>query len=228
MEIGSESWKTLITIGALKLGIQINSEIVKQFTKYAKELVKWNKKKNITAITDPEEIAVKHFLDSMVLLNLMPDCTVSLLDIGTGGGFPGCVLKILDPSIAVTLIDASRKKINFLKNLTRILGLSDINAVHVRAEDLIVNRPFDVITCRAFASLEKFICLSLPYLKENGILMALKGKEADREIEKLSSFRLCANNNRSMMINDVFTIETKKITLPHLGLQRAVIIFKKI
>ena len=122
MEIGSEKWKNIIKDGAKTMEIHIDQEQVDQCALHAVELMKWNQKTNLTTITDPLEVAVKHFLDSMAPAPLISQSS-KMLDIGSGGGFPGIPLKILIPSLSVTLIDASRKKVSFLSYLIRTLKL---------------------------------------------------------------------------------------------------------
>ena len=133
MQIGSKKWRDLLYEGAKQLDIQIDKRNIDKFATYALELLKWNQKTNLTAITDPVEVAVKHFLDSIVPVKIIPH-QASLLDIGSGGGFPGIPLKISLPHLSVTLIDASRKKVSFLKHIIRILELGNIKALHIRSE----------------------------------------------------------------------------------------------
>jgi len=135
MEIGSDKWKRIILSGAGEVNISVDSTQVDQFAIHARELLRWNQKINLTAVTDPLSVAVKHYLDSIAPAKILPHAG-SLLDIGTGGGFPGIPLKILLPSLSVTLIDASRKKVSFLKHAGRTLGLRDFKVLHIRAEDL--------------------------------------------------------------------------------------------
>ena len=225
MEIGSKKWKDLIIDGAREFDIQIDREKTDQFAIHAIELIKWNRKTNLTAITDPMEVAVKHFLDSIALAqSISPDA--SLLDIGSGGGFPGIPLKILIPSLSVTLIDASRKKVSFLKHLIRSIKLKGIEAHHVRADDFAKNsafaNAFDVIVSRALSATDTFVLMALPLLAKDGMIMALKVIAAEEEIESVRSLiikRLCS----SEMSKDNFSITLKKYTLPYLGLKRTVV-----
>jgi 16S rRNA (guanine527-N7)-methyltransferase len=150
----------------------------------------------------------------------------ALLDIGSGGGFPGIPMKIMEPSLAVTLIDASRKKVSFLKHLIRTLKLEKVEARHVRAEDFIkerkVQNSFDVVVSRALASIENLVTLAAPLLKRGGTIIALKGPELHKEIEAVCP--QVAHNNGVMKIADIrFSVKFKRYSLPHLGLQRAII-----
>ena len=135
MEIGTNEWSNFLIDHAKKIGIDFDRTQNRLFSAHAAELIKWNRKINLTTITDPIEVASNHFLDSLVPARFMPP-HAAMLDIGSGGGFPGIPLKVLLPELSVTLIDASRKKVSFLKHVIRTLKLDDIEALHIRAEDL--------------------------------------------------------------------------------------------
>jgi len=213
MNIGCSEWKTLIISGAKLLGVDINDHHAGLFALHALELLKWNQKINLTAITDPEEIAIKHFADSVAPANMIPD-HARLLDIGSGGGFPGIVLKVINPSLNVTLIDASRKKVSFQKQVIRILSLKEIDAHHIRAEELAktVNR-FDVVICRAFSALDMFVSMAIPLLAEHGALIAMKGKISDTEMASVEKL--------AIPLNAALSIE--KYTLPFAEADRAIL-----
>jgi len=230
MRIGSKKWKNVIFNGAKDLEIQIDRGKIDQFGIHASELLKWSEKTNMTAISDPLEVAVKHFLDSIAPAPFIPPHT-SLLDMGSGGGFPGIPLKIMIPSLSVTLIDASRKKISFLRQVIRILGLDNIEACHVRAQDLSrdrrVNNTYDVIISRALSSMINFVRMSLPLLAKDGFVIAMKGKITDMEIE---SARLLLEKPRDMQENSMssFNMVLKKYRLPYLKSQRSIVIIKNV
>lgn len=164
-------------------GLQFSAGEIDSFILYAAELKKWNSKVNLTAITNDNEIAVKHFVDS---LSLAPYISVSdrLLDIGSGAGFPIIPLKIIKPEIAMVSVDAVAKKINFQRHIIRILKLQNIEAVHARIEKLheIYSHAFSIITSRAFTRLDRFVSLAAPFLAEGGTLIAMKGEDAESEI----------------------------------------------
>ena len=215
MEIGSKQWKTLIESGAKELGISIQNDHVEKFALHALELMKWNKNVNLTAITDPFEVAIKHFVDS-----LLPAVEIkrgaSLVDIGSGGGFPGIPIKILCPSVNVLLVESSRKKVNFLKHVIRITDLSGIDAIHARAEDLPADRGykghFDIAVCRAFSSLDHFADLAMPILKkEEGYMIAMKGKN-----KEASTFIHAGSKHK-------VDIQTKTFSLPFISSIRTII-----
>lgn len=168
---------------AKSIGIFLSDQQIKDFEVYAVELIKWNNKVNLTAITKPEDIAIKHFVDSFYLASKINENDY-LLDIGSGAGFPVIPLKILRPEIAMLSVDAVAKKINFQRHIIRILHLQLIGATHSRVEDLqnTYCRAFSVITSRAFTRLDHFVALAEPLLAEDGVLVALKGALANDEI----------------------------------------------
>jgi len=229
MEIGSFEWQQLIIDGARQLDIQLQQEHTQGFAVHALELHRWNRKMNLTAIKSPLEVAVKHYLDS-ILPAAFIKAGSSLLDIGSGGGFPGIPLKIIMPSLSVSMIDATRKKISFLKHAIRILRLNDICAVHVRLEDLIKDLnnhyKYDVITCRAFSSLRHFAMNALPLLKPDGALIALKGKDAETELKQMTAmdngtFRMELDKKEGSCV--YLKVEVSQWNLPYLNEQRLLI-----
>jgi 16S rRNA (guanine527-N7)-methyltransferase len=229
MQIGSKNWKNVINDGAKDLEIQIDHGKIDQFAIHAVELLKWTQKINLTAISDPLEIAVKHFLDSIAPAPIIPP-DASLLDMGSGGGFPGIPLKIMIPSLSVTLIDASRKKVSFLKHVIRMLGLDNIEACHIRAEDLtrdfVSNNSYDVIISRALSSLVNFVQMSLPLLSKDGLIIAMKGKMSVKEIESALSLIKKRPDSKENSISN-FNIILKKYRLPYLKSERSIVILKK-
>ena len=188
MHIGSKEWAALLIDGARSFDIELESDQIRLFADHALELMRWNKTFNITAITDPRDVALKHYLDSLpAARHISPDSI--LLDIGSGGGFPGIPLKILMPSLSVTLIDASRKKVNFLKHVIRALKLEQTEAIHGRVESL-ANDPsyrqrFDTIISRALSNLPDYIRLARPLLAAGGMIIALKGRSDDIDLNDL-------------------------------------------
>ena len=190
MEIGSNKWNRLIADGADELNISLDQKKIELLGRHAIELLRWNQTINLTAITDPTKIAVNHFLDSLAPASMIPP-GASLLDIGSGGGFPGIPLKVSIPSISVVLIDSSRKKISFLKHAIRTLGLNHVDARQIRAEDLTKDGTpshfYDVIISRALSSVDVFIHTALPLLSKNGIIILMKGKLSNKDIESVRS-----------------------------------------
>jgi len=170
--------------GAEELGIIISPSQLESFTLYADELCKWNRKINLTAITLPEEIAVKHFIDSLTLLRYV-EIKGELLDIGSGGGFPGIPLKIMSPDTSIVSVDAVEKKIHFQRHVARTIALEGFTALHRRAENLFPEYKgnFKSIVSRAFADISDFAKYAVPLLAENGVILAMKGRDGRREAE---------------------------------------------
>ena len=158
--------------------------VVEQFLRYRQELLDWNTRINLTAITDPEEVLLKHFLDSLSLLIVYDRPGARLLDIGTGAGFPGLPLKIARPQWQVTLLEATGKKVTFLRHVIETLQLKNVVAVHGRAEELAHNAEyrasFDVVTARAVASISTLLEYGAPYCRVGGqIILPKKGDVAE-------------------------------------------------
>ena len=173
-----------LTDYASEFGISLSEKDISRFGVYLQELKLWNEKFNLTAIRDDRDIVIKHFLDSLTPCRLIPPGS-KILDIGSGAGFPGIPLKIAIPSLNVTLLDSVNKKVSFMKHIISELGLTGIEAIHVRAEDLAKTRKgeFDIVISRALASLAEFIKIGGPFLKPDGRLLAMKGSRAEEEVE---------------------------------------------
>ena len=219
MEIGSREWQHFIIDGARQLGIVIDASVTALFSLHASELLTWNRKINLTAITDPREIAIRHFLDSLTPAGCIPD-RGRLLDIGSGGGFPGIPLKILKPSVSALLIDGAGKKINFLKHALRTLGLHNIEARQMRAETLLKDPEyaacFDVIISRALSDLPTFVKSALPLLAKHGTIIAMKGEVDTEELNAL----------RAEAPGDQYFLEIEKYGLPSIDSLRSLVILK--
>jgi len=155
---------------------------------FAQALLEKNQVMNLTAITEPEAVARLHMLDCAALLNCADFDGKSLIDVGTGAGFPGVALKVLVPSLEVTLLDAQRKRVDFLSETCRTLGLDGIRAIHGRAEELgregAYRERFDFAAARAVAALPMLCELCLPFVKEGGAFLAMKSVESGAEIEQ--------------------------------------------
>ena len=159
-----------------------------QFERYFELLVEWNQKINLTAITEKEEVYLKHFYDSIapILQGLIENQEIKLLDIGAGAGFPSLPMKILYPQLEVIIIDSLNKRINFLQLLAEELDLEGVHFYHGRAEDFAQDKhfraQFDIVTARAVARLQVLSELTIPYLKVGGRLLALKASNAPEEL----------------------------------------------
>ena len=174
---------------ALKeLGFDLSQKQKDQFQRYFELLVEWNEKINLTAITERDEVYLKHFYDSLapVLQGHIKNQTIRLLDIGAGAGFPSLPMKILCPELDVTIIDSLNKRINFLNLLADELELSGVHFYHGRAEDFGQDKAFraqfDIVTARAVARMQVLSELTIPFLKVGGQLIALKATAADQEL----------------------------------------------
>jgi 16S rRNA (guanine527-N7)-methyltransferase len=170
------------------MGIELTPASFQLFEKFAVELNKWNKKINLSAIRDERDIVIKHFADSLTLLELMGDSGL-LLDVGSGAGFPAIPLKIALPGLSVVSVDSVEKKVLFQRHCSRILGLVDFTALHTRVEKLAHSHPgrFDYVVSRAFSDLSYFVSLALPLLKEKGRILAMKGRMGDSELSSALS-----------------------------------------
>ena len=174
--------KDILTNGLAELGLSADG--VSALMQYADALLETNKVMNLTAITEPADVATLHFLDSAALLNLADFAGKKVVDVGTGAGFPGMPLRILEPSIRLTLLDSLGKRINFLQGVCDQLGFADVNCVHARAEEFAAKHreSFDIATSRAVASLPLLAELSLPLVKVGGYFLPMKSVESDEEI----------------------------------------------
>lgn len=179
--------RDLLVRGAEELGVQLSNIQVEQFIKYKNLLQEWNSKMNLTAITEDTDVITKHFLDCLTINKALDmNKQETMIDIGTGAGFPGMVIKIAFPHLEVILVDALKKRLSFLEVVINELGLSKIQCIHSRAEDLGKNKSyregFDVCASRAVANLAVLSEYTLPFVKIDGYLVALKGQNLDEEL----------------------------------------------
>lgn len=214
--------KKILAYSAVQAGFDLSALQLEQFEKYYEMLVETNKVMNLTALTEPQDVAVKHFVDSLMAYNDYFPGKV-LADVGTGAGFPGIPLKIYCPSLKVVLIDSLAKRLNFLQCVIDKLGLNDIECVHLRAEDAGKNtahrEKYDIVTARAVARLSVLSEYCLPLVKVGGIFVALKGKKYQDEIDAAG---------KALNILGGKIIEAKKVELPGLDDGRAVVTIKKV
>ncbi len=230
MKIGSNEWSNVIFDGAKAFDLDLDRHHIELFAGHARELLHWTKTINLTTITDPFDVAVKHFLDSLApAKQISPGAT--LLDIGSGGGFPGIPLQVVIPSLSVTLIDASRKKVNFLKHVIRTLKLEGIEALHIRAEDLADDpayyQHFDFIVSRALTDLKSFIHQALPLLASKGKIIALKGKVDQTEVENVKSISSQKLNTSNSDPNR-YSVKVEKYKLPFTQSERSIFIIRRV
>lgn len=176
--------KELVAAGARELGLALSPGQLEQLDLLAEELKKWNRKINLTAITDDDGIAVKHLVDSLTLLKVVRG-PGRLLDLGSGGGFPCLPVKVAEPTLEIVSVDAVVKKISFQKQAVRLLGLEQFTALHVRGEALAeeYGHSFDWIVSRAFSDIPTFLSMAKPLLKPQGRIVAMKGPGGAQEEE---------------------------------------------
>ena len=182
----SKEMEIILKEGAKEVGVFLDQQMIQRFLVYLKELKEWNQKVNLTSLKEDETIIIRHFIDSLSLVPYLPK-KGSLLDLGSGAGFPGIPVKIVRPSLKVTLLEATRKKVSFQRHLIRALGLSQIHVIQGRAERLktgsALTLSFDIVTSRALSKLEKFLVLGEPFVKKGGYLVAMKGRQAEEELK---------------------------------------------
>ena len=171
-----------------ELGIALTDKQKQQFDKFYELLVEWNKVMNLTGITEYEEVNEKHFVDSLSIVKALDMKSVkSVIDVGTGAGFPGIPLKIAFPHLKVVLLDSLNKRINFLNTVIADLGLTDIKTIHGRAEDYAkqteYREKFDLCVSRAVANLSTLSEYCLPYVSADGLFVPYKSGEIDEELE---------------------------------------------
>jgi len=213
--------KDLLVEGAKTFGIHLDGKAVEAFDLYLRELLKWNQKINLTAIRSEKGIVLKHFLDSLSVHPYLPKYS-SILDIGSGPGFPGIPLKIIHPALEVTLIDSVHKKVDFQKHIIRTLGLKGIEAIHGRVQDKGILKSlggrFDITLSRAFSDLRTLLILSFPFLKEGGTVIAMKGAADNKEMRLLTE----TEETRYRLQ------KTVPLILPFSSFKRTILLFEKI
>ena len=194
----------------------------KKFEKYKDLLLEWNNKINLTAITDEKEIILKHFIDSCTILKYIEN-NQKIIDIGTGAGFPGIPLKIMNETLDITLVDSLNKRINFLNEVIKELELKDIKAIHSRAEDLgrdnNYREKYNVATSRAVANLSTLLEYLMPFVKVGGICICMKGPNIEEELNEAKN----AIKELSGKIEEVYNFK-----LPNSDIERNIIIVRKI
>ena len=204
-----------------KINIELKEEQISKFLLYKNLLQEWNEKINLTAIVEDEEIILKHFIDSLTIIEFIEDNN-SIIDVGTGAGFPGIPIKIANENTKITLLDSLNKRLNFLNKVIDDCGLKDISTVHGRAEDVGNNKDYrekyDIATARAVANLSTLTELCLPFVKIGGRFIAMKGSSIEELEEAKKAIEILGGEVE----------KTVKITLPNSDIERNIIIIKKI
>ena len=206
---------------AQKIGVNITDEQAEKFYSYTNMLLEWNEKINLTAITELDEIIQKHFIDSLTIDKYLKE-NASIIDVGTGAGFPGIPLKIVRDDISVTLLDALNKRINFLNEVIEQNELTNIKTMHARAEETGKNKnlreSFDIATSRAVAPLNILVEYLLPLVKIGGKCICMKGSNAKEEIE---------NSRKAINILGGKIEKIEELELPDSDIKRTIIVIKK-
>ncbi|MEF9425885.1 MAG: 16S rRNA (guanine(527)-N(7))-methyltransferase RsmG [Candidatus Mariimomonas ferrooxydans] len=204
--------KELLAKGLNELGFACSGEQLNAFMTFLFELKKWNRAYNLTALKTDKDIIIKHFLDSILYLKVIPSHAIKIADMGTGAGFPVIPIKIISPATDITLVESSRKKTAFLRHIIRVLKLEEVSILNKRVEDLGEDheKTYDVIVSRATFKVKDFIKLACPYIKENGRLVLSKGPKFTEEIKGLKKEGI-----------------TKKIIqLPFINIERTLLVIK--
>ncbi|HBH12806.1 MAG: Ribosomal RNA small subunit methyltransferase G [Clostridiales bacterium 38_11] len=203
--------------------IAITTQQINQFLDYEKLILKWNQNINITAITRSRDIYIKHFIDSAVINQYIGNNQpYSMIDVGTGGGFPGIPMKIMDETIQLTLLDSLKKRIAFLQAVVENLELKEVKLMHGRAEDFGSNVDFrekyDVATSRAVASINILAEYCLPFVKIGGVFIALKGENIEDELK---------NGEKAVKLLGGEVSSVIQYVIPGTDIGRSVVIIKK-
>lgn len=215
-------FKDKLRENAAVIGVSLSDENLDKLYKYKNLVLDWNEKINLTAITDDYEFAVKHFIDSLTINKYIePDKTI--IDIGTGAGFPGVPLKILNKSNKIVLFDSLNKRLKVLEDIIEKIELTNIETLHGRAEETFKNKQYrekyDVAVSRAVAALNVLVELMLPAIKIGGICICMKGNNAEDEIKE-------AKKAIKELGGEIIKVE--KLVLPEMNLERNIVIIKKV
>ena len=210
--------------GIEDFGIEASDKMLADFQKYKDILVEWNQKMNLTGIEDEKEVFIKHFLDSISAVSKgYIKNGMSLIDVGTGAGFPGMPLRISLPDLKVTLLDSLNKRINFLQEVANQIDIDDIEFIHGRAEDFGKDENyrecFDIATARAVAGLPALMEFCVPFVKVGGHFVCLKGPNANLELEE---------SKKAMEVLGIEYIEKIDIKLPEIDLDHNILVFMKV
>ena len=205
-----------------EIQIKLNDKQLMQFYKYMNLLIEWNKKINLTSIIEPEEIIIKHFVDSVIISKYI-EKGLKVIDVGTGAGFPGIPLKIVRDDIEIVLLDSLNKRVNFLNEVIKDIKLEKIQTIHARVEEFAKNKKyrenFDAVISRAVANMSTLSEYMLPLTKVGGKMLSMKGPDFEKEIE---------NSKKAISILGGEIEKIDEYQLPKTEMKRSIIIVEKV
>jgi len=226
--VGSISWRQVLIKGGAEVGVELTTAMVDQLTTHAKQLAKWNRRISLTAVTKPLDVALKHFIDSLSIIPYLDD-NKAILDIGSGGGFPGLPLAVARPELEVTMVDAVAKKVSFLKTVIRELAIPNCRARHYRVAAVPNSNGddnprrlgrFDAVVSRALADPEWCLRLAMSHLTPEGTVLMMQGRV---EQGVASSLRALF---RKFQPQHKITVEIHPVHLPFLQATRHLVVIK--
>jgi 16S rRNA (guanine527-N7)-methyltransferase len=218
----SQNFSSLLSLHTRAIGVELDESQIRHFIEYLEELNLWNQRINLVSSDTAIDLLIKHFIDSLVALQFIPKPASQIIDIGSGAGFPGIPLKIAMPCLHFTLLEVSRKRGSFLKNVIRKLNLTNIEVLNKRVQDVMDSRnylgAFDIVISRAAFKLPELVHIAGHFLERGGILMALKGVDIDLEVKEAET------PAKSAGLTYVFC---HQLILPLTGSLRKIIIYRK-
>ncbi len=213
----------LLATGAREFALDLSPAQLDQFSHYADLLIEWNLRFNLTSIVDPRDIVIKHFLDSLSALRAIPPGPIKLIDVGAGAGLPGLPIKLVRPDVSLALLEATRKKCDFLRAVSADLHLTDVQVINARAEEAgrmeEHREQYDIAMARAVADLPVLIEYLLPFVKIGGFAVAQKSREAEDEFERADTAILLLGGLGSEII---------RVKVPGLNEERTLVLVEKI
>jgi 16S rRNA (guanine527-N7)-methyltransferase len=218
-----DRFEDILAEASEKINLPLGDGEKELFTQYCKELLFWNKSISLVSVKSALDIPVKHFIDSLTVLTFIEKTSSRLLDLGSGAGFPGIPLKIVLKTLKLTLVESSRKKASFLKNVARKLDLDDVTIINERVESILGEKAhyqsYDIVISRATFKLPELIERATPFLSTGGTLIAMKGKNTDIEIRESTGLAM----KKGLALPECHDIE-----LPITGHKRKILLFKKL
>lgn len=220
--MGFEEFCEILEKKAKKIGIVLNVKQIKNFFDYYLLLIEWNEKMNLTAITEVNDVILKHFIDSLTICKYIPQ-NAKIIDVGTGAGFPGIPIKIYREDTQITLLDSLNKRVLFLQEVINKVDLKNIEAIHGRAEEVARNNKyrekFDVVTSRAVANMSTLTEYMIPFIKIDGLCIMMKGSDYKEELEK---------SQRAINLLGAELKNVEEFILPDSDINRSVILIDKV